>query len=72
MSLPSTEDVTDAFDAVGGMVVQPMALKKQLENQGFASDDIATAVNKAIAEEVLGQKPTGGLFLRTLIKPGKG
>ncbi len=61
-----TNDVLAAFDFVGGPVVQPMALKLALEKRGFDVTDVAAAINKAIADEVLGQKPSGGLFLRTL------
>ena len=68
MSIPSNDDVLAAFDSVGGQVVQPMSLKLALEKRGFAVTGVATAINNAIADGVLGQRPSGGLFLRTLLQ----
>jgi hypothetical protein len=69
MTTPTNDDVLAAFDTVGGQVVQPMALKLALEKRGFDVTGVVLAINRAIAEEVLGQKPNGGLFLRTLLRP---
>lgn len=66
---PSNDDVLAAFDSVGGQVVQPMALRFALEKRGFDVTEVVHAINNAIAEEVLGQKPDGGLFLRTMLRP---
>ena len=64
-----TDVVLAAFDSVGGQLVQPMELKLALEKRAFDVTGSVLAINNAIAEEVLGQKLSGGLFLRTLLRP---
>lgn len=55
------EKVLAAFGALGGQVIQPMALCKRLELDGYAASEAVSAVNAALAGGKLVPTPTGGL-----------
>lgn len=46
--MPTINDVLDAFTALGGTTNQSGALKAHLENLGFNSSDVVTAINSAL------------------------
>lgn len=64
MMVPTNGDVVAAFNSVGGLVVQPMAVRFALEKQGFGILEAAEAVSRALADDVLGKTSAGGLFHR--------
>ncbi|GIK44958.1 MAG: hypothetical protein BroJett012_08610 [Betaproteobacteria bacterium] len=68
MAIPTSADVTQAFDSIGGPVVQPMALRFSLEKRGFDVSAATYAINQALTDGVLGKTPSGGLFLKSLVR----
>ena len=46
--MPTVNDVLDAFAALGGSTNQSGALKAHLENAGFNSSDVVSAINSAL------------------------
>lgn len=63
-SMPSQQEVLDAFDSLGGSAAQPMALAKKLESLGFSASDVAIAINSALAAGVLVQVESGSIKKR--------
>lgn len=72
LSVPTDDDVAAAFDDCGGSVVQAMALRFALEKRGFGFEAATDAINAALAANVLGRTPAGGLFLVTKNGPIRG
>jgi hypothetical protein len=59
--MPTQQDVIDAFDSLGGKFNQPLALAKALEDLGFDSSAVATAIHAALVAGALIQEPSGSI-----------
>ncbi len=59
--MPTEQEVIDAFDSFDDRYVQPMALVKALEKQGFDVDAVPSAINAALANGALIQVASGSI-----------